>query len=78
MSLVPLLHVLGVHYKILSTDPCLPKTWERLLGIRLMAENAVMTADREVPLLLRDPSSTLLHLLMNLPMHVDSGISTRP
>lgn len=32
--LVPLLHVLGVHYKILSADPCAPKMWERILGIR--------------------------------------------
>ncbi|ODN00342.1 E3 ubiquitin-protein ligase UBR3 [Orchesella cincta] len=74
--IVPLLHVLGVHYKILSTDHCAPKIWERVLGIRFLPDTSLMPFDRDVPILLRDPITTLLHLLMQLPMHVDLAYFT--
>lgn len=35
-----------------------------------------MPMDREVPMLLRDPTTMLLHLLMQLPMHVDLAYFT--
>lgn len=35
-----------------------------------------MPIDRDVPMLLRDPVTTLLHLLMQLPMHVDVAYFT--
>lgn len=35
-----------------------------------------MPIDRDVPMLLRDPVTTLLHLLMQLPMHVDLAYFT--
>ncbi|CAL8073578.1 unnamed protein product [Orchesella dallaii] len=74
--IVPLLHVLGVHYKILSTDHCAPKIWERVLGVRFFPDTSLMPFDRDVPILLRDPVTTLLHLLMQLPMHVDLAYFT--
>jgi E3 ubiquitin-protein ligase UBR3 len=73
---VPLLHVLGVHYKILSAEPCAPKMWERILGIRFFPDSSLMPMDNEVPMLLRDPVTILLHLLMQLPMHVDLAYYT--
>lgn len=68
--------MLGVHYKILSTDHCAPKIWERVLGIRFLPDTTIMPVDRDVPMLLRDPVTTLLHLLMQLPMHVDLAYFT--
>lgn len=69
---VPLLHVLGVHYRILSADIS-PKIWERILGIRFKNDVSMMKPERDVPMLLRDPLSLLLHLLMQIPINVDLG-----
>lgn len=50
--------------------------WERILGIRFFPDSSLMPMDREVPMLLRDPVTMLLHLLMQLPMHVDLAYFT--
>jgi len=73
---VPLLHVLGVHYKILSPEPCAPKFWERILGIRFFPDSSLAPMEKEVPILLRDPVTMLLHLMLQLPMHVDLAYYT--
>lgn len=43
---------------------------------RFFPDSSLMPMDREVPMLLRDPITMLLHLLMQLPMHVDLNYFT--
>jgi len=41
-----------------------------------MPDSSLIPKEHEVPMLLRDPSTILLHLLMQLPMHVDLAYFT--
>ncbi|CAL4116468.1 unnamed protein product, partial [Meganyctiphanes norvegica] len=84
--LMPLLHVLGFHSKILSrggdassSAGCgglgwIRQTWASVTQhIPDGTEGAVTAREREVPLLLRDPITMLLQLVLLLPSKIDLG-----
>lgn len=83
---VPLLHVLGFHSKILSGGGDSPiagvggslhwirQTWASISQQPVAgSEGAVTPREREVPLLLRDPVTLLLQLILLLPSRIDQG-----
>lgn len=85
--LMPLLHVLGFHSKILSrggdsssTAGCGGLGWIRQTWASITqhtpdgSEGAVTAREREVPLLLRDPVTMLLQLVLLLPSKIDLGL----
>ncbi|KAL3831654.1 hypothetical protein ACJMK2_023382, partial [Sinanodonta woodiana] len=70
---LPLLHVLGMHSKILTTKPY-TDIWSRLTGIPCTDEStSVLVYQKEVPLLLKDPSALLIQLVLTLPTIIDEG-----
>ncbi|XP_042224390.1 E3 ubiquitin-protein ligase ubr3-like [Homarus americanus] len=84
--LMPLLHVLGFHSKILSGGGdssvggmggglhWIRQTWASITQRPVTgSEGAVTPREREVPLLLRDPVSLLLQLILLLPSRIDQG-----
>lgn len=83
---MPLLHVLGCHSKILSgggdaslvgvggSIHWIRQTWASITQQSVVgSEGAVTLREREVPLLLRDPVTLLLHLILLLPSRIDQG-----
>lgn len=83
---VPLLHVLGFHSKILSGGGdssiggvgsglhWIRQTWASITQQPVAgSEGAVTPREREVPLLLRDPVTLLLQLILLLPSRIDQG-----
>ncbi|KAK4316848.1 hypothetical protein Pmani_012025 [Petrolisthes manimaculis] len=84
--LMPLLHVLGFHSKILSGGGdssvggvgsglhWVRQTWASITQRPVTgSEGAVTPREREVPLLLRDPVTLLLQLVLLLPSRIDQG-----
>ncbi|XP_071532346.1 E3 ubiquitin-protein ligase Ubr3 isoform X3 [Panulirus ornatus] len=84
--LMPLLHVLGFHSKILSGGGdssvggvggglhWIRQTWASITQRPVTgSERAVTPREREVPLLLRDPVTLLLQLILLLPSRIDQG-----
>lgn len=72
--IVALLHVLAMHARVLVTWP-VHHVWQQLSGIPLIEEPASSFAltprEREVPLLLRDPTAMLIQFILLLPLHLD-------
>lgn len=86
-SPVPLLHVLGFHSKILSGGGdssvggvggglhWIRQTWASITQRPVTgSEGAVTLREREVPILLRDPVTLLLQLILLLPSRIDQGM----
>ncbi|XP_064095704.1 E3 ubiquitin-protein ligase ubr3-like isoform X3 [Macrobrachium nipponense] len=84
--LMPLLHVLGFHSKILNGGGdynaggiggglhWIRQTWASISQRPVTgSEGAVTPREREVPLLLRDPVTLLLQLVLLLPSRIDQG-----
>jgi len=73
---VALLHVLAMHARVLTTWP-VHHVWQQLSGISLMEESASSLAltphERQVPLLLRDPTAMLIQFILLLPLHLDQS-----
>ncbi|XP_043683976.1 E3 ubiquitin-protein ligase Ubr3 isoform X1 [Vespula pensylvanica] len=72
--IVALLHVLAMHAKVLTTWP-VHHTWQQLSGIPAepCAPLALTPHEREVPLLLRDPTALLIQFILLLPLHLDQA-----
>lgn len=71
--IVPLLHVLAIHARCLAVWP-ICRMWQQLVGIEAETEStAVASIEKEVPLLLRDPTAILLQLVLLLPLHIDES-----
>lgn len=73
---VPLLHVLAVHGRMLSSWP----VWhilKQVAGIQSQPRTplALKPYEREVPLLLRDPTALLIQFILLLPLHLDQSKS---
>ncbi|XP_072747592.1 E3 ubiquitin-protein ligase Ubr3 isoform X3 [Anoplolepis gracilipes] len=68
--IVALLHVLAMHARVLVTWP-VHHVWQQLSGIPLIEEPALTPYEREVPLLLRDPTAMLIQFILLLPLHLD-------
>ncbi|XP_069676263.1 E3 ubiquitin-protein ligase Ubr3 isoform X3 [Periplaneta americana] len=70
--IVPLLHVLAMHGRLLAHWPAW-HTWQQVAGIRSepRAPLALTPYEKEVPLLLRDPTALLTQLILLLPLHLD-------
>ncbi|XP_076043889.1 ubr3 ubiquitin ligase [Oratosquilla oratoria] len=78
--LVPLVHVLGFHSKILSAGQgtgglhWVQQLWSSIVQrTPVGCERALSPRDREVPLLLRDPLTILLQLILLLPSRLDQS-----
>lgn len=72
--LVPLLHVLAVHARVLALWPA-GVTFQQLCGLPAYTnvEGALTAREEEVPLLLRDPIALLLQFVLLLPLHLDQS-----
>lgn len=71
--IVPLLHVLAIHARCLAVWP-MWRMWQQLAGVEMEAETTAIAAlEKEVPLLLRDPTAILLQLVLLLPLHIDES-----
>ncbi|XP_034238559.1 E3 ubiquitin-protein ligase Ubr3 isoform X4 [Thrips palmi] len=69
--IVPLLHVLAMHARCLAVWP-VGRMWQQLAGVEAETETtAIAPIEKEVPLLLRDPTAILLQLVLLLPLHID-------
>lgn len=70
---VPLLHVLGVHARVARSLAMWPAwmTFQQLCGMPVKANTSIAHIEREVPLLLRDPTALLLQFILLLPLHLD-------
>ncbi|KAL6258401.1 hypothetical protein P5V15_010359 [Pogonomyrmex californicus] len=71
--IVALLHVLAMHARVLTTWP-VHHVWQQLSGISLTEESSLALTphdDRQVPLLLRDPTAMLIQFILLLPLHLD-------
>lgn len=75
--IVPLLHVLAVHARVLALWPA-GVTFQQLCGLPASppAANAIAAVEVEVPLLLRDPIALLLQFVLLLPLHLDQTYFT--
>lgn len=73
---VPLLHVLSVHGRILRSWPVW-HTLQQVAGIQLQPRTplALKPYEKEVPLLLRDPTALLIQFILLLPLHLDQSKS---
>lgn len=73
---VALLHVLAMHARVLVTWP-VHHVWQQL-AIPLIEEPtssfALTPREREVPLLLRDPTAMLIQFILLLPLHLDQSM----
>lgn len=74
---VALLHVLAMHARVLTTWP-VHHVWQQLSGISLIEESpsslALTLHERQVPLLLRDPTAMLIQFILLLPLHLDQSM----
>lgn len=74
-----LLHVLAMHARVLTNWP-IHLTWQQLCGTPPDDHPATFLAltphEREVPLLLRDPTSLLIQFCLILPLHIDQTYFT--
>lgn len=70
--IVALLHVLAMHARVLTIWP-VHHTWQQLVGIPIEIGTplAVAPREKEVPLLLTDPTALLIQLILLLPLHLD-------
>ncbi|XP_026278143.1 E3 ubiquitin-protein ligase Ubr3 [Frankliniella occidentalis] len=69
--IVPLLHVLAIHARCLAVWP-VSRLWQQLAGVEIESDTTALAAlEKEVPLLLRDPTAILLQLVLLLPLHID-------
>ncbi|KAK0089869.1 hypothetical protein PV325_004892 [Microctonus aethiopoides] len=70
--IVALLHVLAMHARVLTNWP-VHHTWQQLSGLPSdpAPPLAVTPHEREVPLLLRDPTALLIQFILLLPLHID-------
>ncbi|XP_053987373.1 E3 ubiquitin-protein ligase Ubr3 [Hylaeus volcanicus] len=70
--IVALLHVLAMHTRILTAWP-VHRTWQELCGIPAepVTPLALTRHEREIPLLLRDPTALLIQFILLLPLHLD-------
>lgn len=70
--IVALLHVLAMHARVLTNWP-VHTTWQQLSGLPSDPATplAVTPHEREVPLLLRDPTALLIQFVLLLPLHID-------
>ncbi|XP_043272202.1 E3 ubiquitin-protein ligase Ubr3 isoform X3 [Venturia canescens] len=70
--IVALLHVLAMHARVLTNWP-VHHTWQQLTGLPSdpAAPLAVAPHERQVPLLLRDPTALLIQFILLLPLHLD-------
>lgn len=73
--IVPLLHVLAVHARLLSQWPTW-KVWQQITGIQDSPTSpmALTPIEKQVPLLLKDPTALLIQFVLLLPLHLDQGI----
>jgi len=73
---VPLLHVLAVHGRMLRSWPVW-HTLQQVAGIQSQpqAPLALKPYEKEVPLLLRDPTALLIQFILLLPLHLDQSKS---
>ncbi|XP_052094995.1 E3 ubiquitin-protein ligase UBR3-like [Mytilus californianus] len=70
-SFLPLMHVLSMHSKILTTKPY-TDVWSHITGIGLTEQsNSVSVYLKDVPLLLRDPTAILIQLILTLPSTIE-------
>ncbi|XP_044728240.1 E3 ubiquitin-protein ligase Ubr3 [Chrysoperla carnea] len=73
--IVPLLHVLAVHARVLAQWPTW-QIWTQITGVQgspTTSPMALTTIEREVPLLLKDPSALLIQFILLLPLHLDQA-----
>lgn len=72
--IVPLLHVLSVHARVLARWPAL-MTLQQLCGLppKPPENKEIVPVEREVPLLLKDPVALLLQFILLLPLHLDQS-----
>lgn len=71
--IVPLLHVLSVHVRVLVEWP-LWSSWASLAGMPVTESAPVPSHCREViPGLLADPTALLLKFILLAPLHLDQG-----
>ncbi|XP_020708415.2 E3 ubiquitin-protein ligase Ubr3 [Athalia rosae] len=70
--IVALLHVLAMHARVLTNWPVW-QTWQQLSGLPAepAAPLALTPVEKEVPLLLRDPTALLIQFILLLPLHLD-------
>jgi E3 ubiquitin-protein ligase UBR3 len=70
---VPLLHVLAMHGRLLAHWPAW-HTWQQVAGVRSESRAIALTPyEKEVPLLLRDPTALLTQFILLLPLHLDQS-----
>ncbi|XP_069111047.1 E3 ubiquitin-protein ligase ubr3-like [Argopecten irradians] len=70
-SFLPLTHVLSMHSKILTTKPY-TDLWSHITGVTCSEESSsVLPYNKEVPVLLKDPSSLLIQLILTLPATIE-------
>lgn len=74
LNLVPLLHVLSVHVRVLIEWP-LWRSWATLCGLPINDSSPVPSHCLElIPALLVDPIALLLKYILLAPLHLDQGI----
>ena len=68
---LPLLHVLAIHMKIMSPRPMVSE-WCQVSGLwQDEDDRSLLVRENDVPLLLRDPITLLIHLVLILPVQID-------
>jgi len=68
---LPLLHVLAIHMKIMSLKP-LVADWCQVSGLwQDEDDKALLVRETDVPVLLRDATTLLLHFSLILPVQID-------
>ena len=73
---LPLLHVLAIHMKIMSLKP-LVCDWCQISGLwQDEDDRTLLVRENNVPVLLRDPVTLLLHFALILPVHIDRSFFT--
>merc|ERR1712218_629996 len=70
---LPLLHVLAIHMKIVSLTP-LVADWSQVSGLAQDEDDRALETD--VPVLLRDATTLLLHFSLLLPVQIDQVFFT--
>ena len=73
---LPLLHVLAIHMKIMSLKP-LVSDWCQVSGLwQDEDDRTLLVRENDVPVLLRDPTTLLLHFSLILPVQIDRAFFT--
>lgn len=68
---LPLLHVLAIHMKIMSPRPMV-SDWCQVTGLwQDEDDRMLLIQENDVPLLLRDAATLLIHLVLILPVQID-------